>query len=202
MILEKKFSPFWVWENEIPPQICNHIIKQSNENDTWESGVAGKGTKEDQEHRKNDIQWWGNETPTSRWCNGILFSYILKANAFNFDYEMSLDDKESMQVCRYGENEFYEVHIDCCYNRDSNQFTRKLSASLQLSNENDYEGGGLELYLIGAPFAEKDKEVYKVKKSQGTIVVFDSRTEHRVLPVTSGIRYSAQKWAHGDRPLR
>ena len=76
-MLEKKFSPFWIWEKEIPPQICNYIIKQSESNGDWRSGGAGKGTKEDQDHRKNDIQWWGNETPTSRWCNGILFSYIL-----------------------------------------------------------------------------------------------------------------------------
>ena len=201
-MLEKKFSPFWIWEKEIPPQICNYIIKQSESNGDWRSGVAGKGTKEDQDQRKNDIQWGSNETPTGRWCNGILFSYILKANACNFDYEMTLDDKESMQVCRYEENEFYDVHIDCSYDRSSNQFTRKLSASLQLSDENDYEGGELELHLVGTPFAEKDKDLYKVNRSQGTIIVFDSRTDHRVLPVTSGIRYSAQKWAHGDRPLR
>ena len=57
-MLEKKFSPFWIWEKEIPPQICNYIIKQSESNGDWRSGVAGKGTKEDQDHRKNDIQWW------------------------------------------------------------------------------------------------------------------------------------------------
>ena len=71
--------------------------------------------------------------------------------------------------------------------------TRKLSMSLQLSDEKSYDGGDLILYY--------DQQKYPTPKSKGTIIVFDSRITHEVTPVTRGERYSLVKWIHGDKPL-
>ena len=124
----------------------------------------------------------------------MFFSYVLSANGTNFDYDLSLVDKEYMQICRYTEGQFYQKHADWT-GVMSRMSTRKLSASIQLSDEKDYEGGDLVLDL------GIDGE-YRCPKAQGTILVFDSRIIHWVEPVTSGVRYSVQKWVHGDRPLR
>ena len=187
-------SPYWVWEKELPPQICNYIIKRSinQEEDKWTRGIAGNDNKDDKEHRKNDVQFWNKSSASGRWSNGIFFSYILNANNCNFDYDLSLNDHENMQVCRYVEGQFYDEHTDWSSGKMS---TRKLSASIQLSDEKDYEGGELVLNL-GL------EGEYRCPKSQGTVLVFDSRLIHWVEPVTSGVRYSVQKWVHGDRPLR
>jgi PKHD-type hydroxylase len=69
-------------------------------------------------------------------------------------------------------------------------FQRKLSCSVQLSDENDYEGGDL-LFQPGS-----DKEII-VPKKQGSIIVFSSMLRHKVAPVTSGTRYSAVAWMRG-----
>ena len=47
-----------------------------------------------------------------------------------------------MQVCRYVEGQFYDKHTDWSSKK---MVTRKLSASIQLSDEKDYEGGELVL---------------------------------------------------------
>ena len=39
-------------------------------------------------------------------------------------------------------------------------------------------------------------------KKKGTLVVFDSLICHEVKPVISGVRYSAVKWVHGERPFK
>ena len=75
-----------------------------------------------------------------------------------------------------------------------------MSLSCQLTNPNDYEGGDLILYLEDPPTSKIVE--YTVSKTQGTIIVFDSRIRHKVTPVTLGTRRSVVKWYHGDKPLR
>ena len=90
--MNHEVSPYWVWEKELPPQICNYIIKRSInlEEDKWSRGIAGNDNKDDKEHRKNDVQFWNKSSASGRWSNGIFFSYILNANNCNFDYDLSL----------------------------------------------------------------------------------------------------------------
>ena len=54
--MNHEVSPYWVWEKELPPQICNYIIKKSInlEEDKWVRGIAGNDNKDDKENRKND----------------------------------------------------------------------------------------------------------------------------------------------------
>ena len=49
--------------------------------------------------------------------------------------------------------------------------------------------------------ARPDDNTYRflVPKSRGTVIVFDSRTPHRVTPVESGIRKSLVGWVVGKR---
>ena len=68
---------------------------------------------------------------------------------------------------------------------------RKLSFSLQLSDENDYDGGEFCFRQD-----ENSAEVLQTKK-QGSLIVFDSRLEHRVKPVTRGVRHSLVGWYSG-----
>ncbi len=69
---------------------------------------------------------------------------------------------------------------------------RKLSFSLLLSDPDTYEGGNLQLLdECGKP--------YIVPRKRGTIVLFDSRTQHRVQKVKSGVRKSIVGWVVGPR---
>jgi PKHD-type hydroxylase len=65
---------------------------------------------------------------------------------------------------------------------------RKISASLLLNDESEYEGGDLVVL----------DEIIKTKK-QGTIIVFPSFMAHQVTPITRGVRYSAVCWMGGPK---
>ena len=181
-------SPYWLWESELPNPICEYIIKFSESN-KYESGRAGF-TEHAHEKRDTDIQFH-----SLRWINAMLFGYIQLANANNFDYDI-VYDREDMQISKYSEGQFYDRHTDFAPDRNCIGFTRKLSLSVQLSEEDSYEGGDLILYL-----PPKD-EFYIVPKKQGTIIVFDSRFVHEVTSVKSGKRFSLVKWAHGFEGLK
>ena len=68
----------------------------------------------------------------------------------------------------------------------------KLSFVLQLSDPDDYEGGNLQLL-------DEMGKSYIAPRERGTIILFDSRTMHRVLPVKSGLRKSIVGWTVGPR---
>ena len=66
---------------------------------------------------------------------------------------------------------------------------RKLSLVVQLSDPADYQGG--ELQVLSA------EEPTTFSKARGTVVVFPSYVLHRVMPVTSGTRFSLAGWVGG-----
>ena len=69
---------------------------------------------------------------------------------------------------------------------------RKLSFSIQLSHPDDYEGGNVQLL-------DEAGNSYIAPRKRGAIVLFDSRTQHRVLKVTKGTRKSIVGWVVGPR---
>ena len=71
--------------------------------------------------------------------------------------------------------------------------TRKISFSIQLSSEDDYEGGDLTFY----PNYRSPEEIVSYRR-KGTLIIFPSYRSHSVTPVTKGIRNSIVGWVHGD----
>ena len=177
----------WEWKSEIPGDICDYIIKNFDNN--YEDGKVGSSGEYDDKLRNVEVSF-----KSKNWVNALLIGYMRYANYYNFNYYLSDHDKEGVQFSKYNEGCFYGKHVDYADNYEHK--TRKLSLSLQLSDENEYEGGELILYN------NIQNDVITLCKSKGTIVVFDSRITHEVTPVTSGTRYSLVKWYHGDEPLK
>ena len=69
---------------------------------------------------------------------------------------------------------------------------RKLSFSLLLSDPDTYEGGNLQ-------FLDEAGKSYIAPRQRGTIILFDSRAQHRVQKVTKGVRKSLVGWTVGPR---
>ena len=78
------------------------------------------------------------------------------------------------------------------YLNEKLEMVRKLSFVLQLSDPNDYEGGNLQLL-------NEAGKTYIAPRKRGTIILFDSRTQHRVIKVRSGVRKSLVGWTVGPR---
>lgn len=90
---------------------------------------------------------------------------------------------EGAQVYYYPTGGFLDWHMDIGKGIMS---TRKLSITLQLSEEGEYDGGDLEFMSS-----------QKAPRPRGTVVVFPTYMMHRVSRVTRGGRYSLVSWVHG-----
>ena len=117
-----------------------------------------------------------------------------------------------MQYTQYSEGEFYGWHNDAGlpnqykpvsvgnrqdglaqdFVNENIELVRKLSFVLQLSSPDDYEGGNLQLL-------DETGTSYIAPRKKGTIILFDSRSQHRVLKVTKGVRKSLVGWTVGPR---
>jgi PKHD-type hydroxylase len=86
----------------------------------------------------------------------------------------------------------YKKHHDVFW-INNEQYHRKLTCVIQLTDPSEYEGGDLELFdLTEYPNAEQ-------VRSQGTAIFFPSFVPHRAHPVTKGKRYSLAVWFQGPK---
>jgi predicted 2-oxoglutarate/Fe(II)-dependent dioxygenase YbiX len=171
-----------------------------------ESKLFGDQIKKEKRNSKN--AW----IPTTHWVSGFLWHYVQRANRENFLYDLRNIDGESLQYTKYSEGEYYGWHTDAgianmykpqaqgnrgCemasdFINQNCELVRKLSFSLQLSDPDEYEGGNVQ-------FMDDEGKAYFAPRTRGTIILFDSRTQHRVLKVTKGIRKSIVGWVVGPR---
>lgn len=95
---------------------------------------------------------------------------------FHFDID-SINEK--MQFIKYNcHGHKFDWHMD----RYSGGPVRKFAVIIQLSNEEDYSGGSIELMLT------REKTI--MTKKIGSLIIFPSYILHRVSPILSGTRKS------------
>ena len=183
------------YETRIPEPLMKIIIDdldKVDENIFIKSEVNPQNSKIKDNVRKSQHCW----IPSTHWIGGFLWHFIKMANKDNFLYDISDIENDLIQYTQYNKGDFYKWHtdMDICDINEPDQLVRKLSFTLQLTNEDEYTGGNLE-------FADFDDSTYRfsVPKSRGTVIVFDSRVPHRVTPVESGIRKSLVGWVVGKR---
>jgi PKHD-type hydroxylase len=117
-------------------------------------------------------------------------SFIQKANLNHFGFE-DVRITEMAQFTEYPEGGFYDWHMDTDVNMRHEPPVRKISMTLLLNHPSEFEGGDLELMSPG-----------KFKKlEQGHAMIFASFLNHRVAPVTRGIRQSLVMW-FGGKPFK
>jgi PKHD-type hydroxylase len=108
------------------------------------------------------------------------------AAAANERYRFDVDAmREPLLLVRYVAGGRFSWHADTGPGIHAH---RKISVSIQLSQWQDYDGGGLEFSSIGEP---------SVARGLGTAIAFPSYLTHRVQPVTGGERWSLVGWLHG-----
>ena len=207
------YQTIWYF-TELPEDIVDILDKDLYNNFDFkmeDSKLHGDALNKD--IRKSKNAW----ISTNHWIAGFLWHYVCKANRENFLYDLTHIDGDSMQYTRYGEGEYYNWHNDSgisvhfkpefnvrggqsINNKDAHsdylnkqtEYVRKLSFTLQLSDPDDYEGGNVELI-------DEANQNYIAPRQRGTIILFDSRTQHRVNKVTKGTRRSIVGWVVGPR---
>ncbi len=150
--------------------------------------TAGTGTQGKLDAvRDSRINFAGPDANNS-WVFDKLEAALEQFNAKYYHFDLS-GFYEGFQIAKYpAPSGHYDWHVDLGTGRTS---TRKLSLSVQLSDESEYAGGGLEFFANDID----------VPRKQGSLVVFPSFLAHRVSAVTEGTRMSLVSWVGGP-PFR
>ena len=182
------------YETRLPENLIKDILDNLNKIDESvfidsEVDIYNPSVKD---IRKSKHCW----IPTTHWIGGFTWHYVMKANRKNFLYDISHIEQDVIQYTHYNKGDYYNWHTDQDLRviEKPKELVRKLSFTLQLSDENEYTGGNLE-------FADFDnsKNKFIAPRTRGCLIVFDSRVPHRVCPVKSGLRKSLVGWVMGKR---
>ena len=138
----------------------------------------------------------GDDVRTSRvsWLTGNqfvldeLYHFVFTANSHAF--YTNIYKKADVQFTEYlaTEGGHYSWHHDIDWNR-CDGMDRKLSVTVQLSSPDEYEGGDFSFSEVESP-DERSSE-------KGTVLIFPSYLQHRVKPITKGVRRSLVAWFEG-----
>jgi PKHD-type hydroxylase len=187
--LDNAMSDYYVYNRAVPKETCDQIIKFAE--GQWEDASVG-GENVTQKNVRKEIR--DSQVAWSSCPNlfEMVWGYLNDANDKAM-WRFQIDSAQPMQITKYQVGGFYEFHKDgngftrdvsdkniVTYNK-----TRKLSMTVVLND--DYEGGEFEFLGNG-----------KIKEKMGTVIVFPSYMQHRVLPVTKGVRYSLVVWFCGE----
>jgi len=190
MITEPRWKSYIV-ETTSPiftPEQCKMIIEAGRAEPKNNAGVGNekgiKGGHVDTNTRTSHISW----IPFSKMKDMYkdLDKIMQATNRNHFGFE-GMTINEMAQYTEYPEGGFYEWHVDNDVNMQHEPPVRKISMTLLLSPESEFEGGDLELMSEG--------KVAKIK--QGHAVFFASFIRHRVKPVIRGRRQSLVMWFGG-----
>ena len=192
IILEPKWKS-WVVETTTPlftPEQCQMIINAGRRQPPQKAqvGMNKPGGGLDTNKRTTTISWLPFDEMKDMYND--INKFIQRANLNHFGFE-DIQITEQAQFTEYPVGGFYDWHMDCDVNMAHEPPVRKISMTLLLSHENEFEGGDLELMAPGK-FA---------KLKQGHAVIFASFLNHRVAPVTRGVRQSLVMW-FGGKPFK
>tara|TARA_R100001369_G_scaffold44001_1_gene70092 strand:+ start:153 stop:746 length:594 start_codon:yes stop_codon:yes gene_type:complete len=188
IITEPKWKS-WVVRTTTPlftPEQCRQIIESGRSQKPRTAKVFTNkiGGSTDTKKRVTTISWIPFKEMGHMYQD--LNAFIQKANENHFGFE-DVRVTENAQFTEYPVGGFYDWHMDCDVSMGHEPPVRKISMTVLLNDPNEFEGGELELMGPGK-FAEL---------KQGDAICFASFLNHRVNPVTAGMRQSLVVWFGG-----
>jgi len=190
MITEPRWKSFIV-ETTGPvftPEQCKMIIAAGRAEPRKNAGVGSdqgiKGGVIDTKTRTSHISWIPFKKMGDMYKDLERIMKTTNGNHFGFD---GMTITEMAQYTEYPEGGFYDWHVDNDVNMQNEPPVRKISMTLLLSPESEFEGGDLELTAEGKT----------TKLKQGHAIFFASFIRHRVKPVIRGNRKSLVMWFGG-----
>ncbi len=178
-------APYVFYDNFLTELECYTLIDLAKRLPPAPALVGGKtdvdGTNK--EKRRSEL-FWINWEHQHEWLFKKMSDSIFLANNKWWGYHLS-GINEALQLTHYKSEDLghYDWHED--HGDQPGFLHRKLSMVILLNDS--FEGGQFEFYHTGAP-----KEFKK-----GSMILFPSFKTHRVLPVTSGERWSLVSWING-----
>ena len=165
MLKEPKWKS-WIVETKnflFTPKQCQMIIDAGRRQKPQKAQVGGQrpGSGLDTKKRVTTISWIPFKEMPEMYKD--INRFIQQANRNHFGFE-DIEITENAQFTEYPEGGFYDWHMDNDVNMQHEPPVRKISMTLLLSPENQFEGGDLEISSPGK----------SVKLKQGHAIIFAS----------------------------
>jgi PKHD-type hydroxylase len=173
--------PLWCL-GKIDGDICNQIIAEMSGIEARDASMGLNGAEKNSAFRSTKVRF-GVE---NYWLNDQFESFAIHANK-ECKWEYHVTGRENIQFAEYGPEQHYAWHTDT-FALSGKPTDRKITVVCLLNDE--FEGGEFQVRLYND---------YTAPLEKGTIIAFPSILEHRVVPVISGVRYSATMWLNGPR---
>ena len=145
------------------------------------------GNDVSKEIRSSKVKWIPNNSQWN-WLYEKLMTLITMANKSLWNFDIITGD-ELIQYTEYhaSDDGHYTWHQDFGPDYLSH---RKVSITVQLSKDSEYEGGDLEIWGGSGPI--------QTPRGAGSTIIFPSYMLHRVTKVTRGVRKSFVLWVGGS----
>ncbi len=170
------------------PEQCQDIINMGHQQKSQEALVGHKDGavgKHDTKKRITTISWIPFKAMPDMYT--MIERTMKQVNGNHFGYE-GMTITEPAQFTEYPKGGFYDWHMDADVNCQFEPPVRKISMTILLSPESEFEGGDLEFMTEG----NKPPQLL-----QGQAIFFCSFLRHRVSKVKKGMRRSLVQWFGG-----
>ena len=170
------------------PEQCQDIINMGHQQKSEEALVGYKDEKDgkyDTKKRITTISWI--PFPALPDMYRIIERSMKQANGNHFGYE-GMQLTEPAQFTEYPKGGFYDWHMDADVMGINEPPVRKISMTILLSPQHEFEGGDLEFLTEG----NKPPQLV-----QGQAIFFCSLLRHRVAKIKKGMRRSLVMWFGG-----
>lgn len=178
-----------VWTEALSADECESIIERALAYEPQKATVGFEdSSRTDVGFRSSVIRWLNNVADEDIITRIMQFVHASNRTNFGLDLHAPFD----LQFTEYHGTEHgkYDWHHDV-WLESPHPYARKLSVVVQLSDPSEYEGGVFEFFDVAPPGA--------MFAPRGSILLFPSFLQHRVLPVTKGLRRSLVTWVEGPR---
>ena len=173
------------------PKQCQDIINMGHQQKSEEAVVGHQDKKEsrkgehDTKKRISTISWIPFKAMPDMYR--MIERSMQQANGNHFGYE-GMQLTEWAQFTEYPKGGFYDWHMDAEVSCQYEPPVRKISMTILLSPQHEFEGGDLEFMVGNLP---------PPQLVQGQAIYFCSLIRHRVAKVKKGIRRSLVMWFGG-----
>lgn len=176
---------YYFFKDGFTKEELNKISKDVNSLQFVDAITAGSVSKEIRSSRVK----WIPQNDNWRWVYEKLATYAVQANEALWKFNL-YSMPEMIQYTEYlaSDGGHYTWHQDIGPNELS---LRKVSLTVQLSEDDEYEGGDLE-------FNQGGSGGIMAPRGAGTVVIFPSYLMHRVNQITKGTRKSFVIWVGGE----
>ena len=170
------------------PSQCQDIINMGHQQKSEKALVGQQEAKQgayDTKKRITTISWIPFKAMPDMYR--IIDKTMKQVNGNHFGYE-GMTITEPAQFTEYPKGGFYDWHMDAEVHCQFEPPVRKISMTILLSPQDEFEGGDLEFMTHG----NKPPQLL-----QGQAIFFCSLIRHRVAKVKKGIRRSLVMWFGG-----